>query len=86
MSVSVRVTHPTLGAYFDAHLLLKQCPTEQQRPAEVAGLCSLWRWVSAAVPAHTRLFRAPEGGGRGAVWQGRHRHPAIGWSHTNTHC
>jgi hypothetical protein len=43
MSVSVRVTHPTLGAYFDAHLLLQQCPADQQCPAEVAGLVTLWR-------------------------------------------
>jgi len=43
MSVSVRVTHPTLGAYFDAHLLLKECSPEQQGPAELTGLSSLWR-------------------------------------------
>lgn len=45
MSVSVRVTHPTLGSYFDAHLLLRQCPANQQCPAEVAGLATLWRCV-----------------------------------------
>lgn len=43
MSVSVCVTHPTLGSYFDAHLLLRQCPADQQCPAEVAGLATLWR-------------------------------------------
>jgi hypothetical protein len=42
--VSVRVTHPTLGAYFDAHLLLKLCPPHLQGPAETGGLMQLCRW------------------------------------------
>jgi hypothetical protein len=43
LSVSVLVRHPTLGAYFDAHLLLQQCPEGQQCLPEQGGLASLLR-------------------------------------------
>lgn len=43
LTVSVLVRHPTLGAYFDAHLLLKECPEQQQCPAELGGYSSLFR-------------------------------------------
>jgi hypothetical protein len=41
--VSVLVRHPTLGAYFDAHLLLQKCPEHQQCLPEQGGLGSLLR-------------------------------------------
>lgn len=44
LSVSVLVTHPRLGAYFDAHLLLRRCPDDQQCLPEQGGLTALLRW------------------------------------------
>ncbi|WIA12448.1 hypothetical protein OEZ85_012483 [Tetradesmus obliquus] len=44
LSVSVLVRHPTLGAYFDAHLLLQRCPEQQQCLPEQGGLASLLRF------------------------------------------
>jgi hypothetical protein len=44
LSVSVLVRHPTLGAYFDAHLLLQKCPEHQQCLPEQGGLASLLRY------------------------------------------
>jgi hypothetical protein len=49
LSVSVLVRHPTLGAYFDAHLLLQQCPEHQQCLPEQGGLASLLRYDRACL-------------------------------------
>jgi hypothetical protein len=57
LSVSVLVRHPTLGAYFDAHLLLQKCPEQQQCLPEQGGLASLLRQEKAAGAAAWLISR-----------------------------
>eukprot|EP00878_Enallax_costatus_P024533 GHUV01026186.1.p1 GENE.GHUV01026186.1~~GHUV01026186.1.p1 ORF type:complete len:306 (+),score=57.17 GHUV01026186.1:617-1534(+) len=47
LNVSVLVSHPEYGKYFDAVLLLKECAADQQCPPEYAGFDSLLRCVLA---------------------------------------
>ena len=44
LSLSVNVTHPELGAYFQASLTATRS-TAPHVPNEVAGLATLWRWA-----------------------------------------
>eukprot|EP00878_Enallax_costatus_P022242 GHUV01023586.1.p2 GENE.GHUV01023586.1~~GHUV01023586.1.p2 ORF type:complete len:128 (+),score=25.45 GHUV01023586.1:897-1280(+) len=44
LNVSVLVSHPEYGKYFDAVLLLKECAADQQCPPEYAGFDSLLRF------------------------------------------